>query len=92
MPAPAPVLLQNVPTGAISSPGNVNAPNVAGGVGGTQEITINVPLNVDGNVLAEAIAKVVRSTSGGGELVTEVGNMIGSRQQSRRTPVGGGTR
>ena len=53
---------------------------------------VNVTMQISAKELVRMIAKEVRKTSGGGELVKEVGDQIGKRQQGRRTVVGSGTR
>ena len=50
---------------------------------------VNVTMQISAKQLVRMIAKEVRKTSGGGELVNEVGDQIAKRQQSRRTIVSG---
>ena len=49
---------------------------------------VNVTMQISAKELVRMIAKEVRSDTGGGELVKEVGDKIAKRQLVRRTPVG----
>ena len=49
---------------------------------------VNVTMQISAKELVRMIAKEVRSDTGGGELVKEVGDKIAKRQGTRRTVVG----
>ena len=53
---------------------------------------VNVTMQISAKELVRMIAKEVRSDTGGGELVKEVGDKIAKRQGTRRTVVGSGRR